>query len=90
MPKRDREEELVIARAFGEHVREVRLERGMNQDQLAEAAELHAPFISNLERGYRVPSLPTVLRVARGLAIAPCKLVNELQRYTARGQSERS
>jgi len=65
--KTRREEDLEIAAAFGERVRSVRLEAGMTQEQLAEAAGLHATFISNLERGYRVPTLPTVVRVARGL-----------------------
>ena len=67
MAKTRREEDLEIAAAFGERVRSVRLEAGMTQEQLAEAAGLHATFISNLERGYRVPTLPTVVRVARGL-----------------------
>lgn len=67
MPKRDREEELAIAKAFGQRVREVRTGKGMTQEQLAEAAGLHPTFVSNIERGYRVPSLPTVLRLSSGL-----------------------
>lgn len=75
MPKRDREEELAIAAAFGVRVREVRLESGMTQEQLAEVAELHPTFISNIERGYRVPSLPTVLRLSKGLGVEAVELI---------------
>jgi len=33
------------------------------------------PFISNIERGYRMPSVPTPLRLAAGLGVAPSVLV---------------
>lgn len=62
-----RAEDLEIAAAFGQRVRNARLDRELTQEQLAEASGLHSTFISNLERGYRVPTLPTVIRVARGL-----------------------
>ena len=75
---RDRTRDRAVAEAFGARVRELRLERGMTQEGLAEAAELHATFVSNLERGYRVPSLPTVLRVAAGLGVDAGSLVDGL------------
>jgi len=78
MASRDRSQELVVAAAFGERVREVRLERDMTQEALAEAAGLHPTFVSNVERGYRVPTLVTVLRLAMGLGVEPDKLVNHL------------
>ncbi len=76
MPKTRRDEDLAIAAAFGARVRELRLEAGMTQEALAEASGLHPTFISNVERGYRVPTLPTVVRVARGLCVLPSDLVN--------------
>ena len=51
----------------------------MTQEGLAEAAEVHATFVSNLERGYRVPSLPTVLRVAAWLGVSVSSLVDGLE-----------
>lgn len=70
MAKTRREEDLEIAAAFGKRVRQIRLDKGMTQETLAEASGLHPTFISNLERGYRVPTLPTVLRVANGLGVS--------------------
>ncbi len=64
--------------AFGARVREVRLEKGLTQEQLAEAAGLHATFVSNVERGYRVASVVTVLRIADGLAVPPSRLLDDL------------
>lgn len=76
MAPRERSRDLEIARAFGQRVREVRLEKSMTQEQLAEAAGLHPTFISNVERGYRVPSVPTLLRLARSLGVSPGALVD--------------
>ncbi len=50
----------------------------MSQEALAETAGLHPTFISNIERGYRVPSVPTLLRLAAGLGVAPSSLVDGL------------
>jgi transcriptional regulator with XRE-family HTH domain len=65
--------------AFGQRVREVRSEVGMTQEALAEAAGLHPTFISNIERGYRVPTVPTMLRVAKGLRVPAGRLVEGLE-----------
>lgn len=69
---------MAIAVAFGQRVREVRAAQNMTQEALAEAAGLHPTFISNVERGYRVPSVPTLLRLAMGLAVTPGVLVDGL------------
>lgn len=76
---RQRSRDQAIAAAFGERVREVRLEKDITQEQLAEAAELHPTFISNVERGYRVPTVPTMLRLAKGLGVAAAQLVDGLE-----------
>jgi transcriptional regulator with XRE-family HTH domain len=73
---RDREFEKQVAEAFGQRVRELRLEQGMTQEQLAEAAGLHPTFISNVERGYRVATIVTLLRLAQGLQLDPSKLIH--------------
>lgn len=47
----------------------------MTQEQLAEAAGLHPTFVSNVERGYRVASVATLVRLATGLECPPGVLV---------------
>lgn len=44
-----------------------RLERGLTQDQLAEKAKLSRGMLSNIERGYTLPSLRTAYRLAKVL-----------------------
>ncbi len=67
-----------MAVAFGQRVREARLAAGLTQEALAEATGLHPTFISNVERGYRVPTVATLLRLADGLDVPPGVLVDDL------------
>jgi transcriptional regulator with XRE-family HTH domain len=52
---------------FGERLRELRAARNLTQTQLAHRCGSNRPFISNLERGVKVPSLTMVLRLAEAL-----------------------
>jgi transcriptional regulator with XRE-family HTH domain len=64
--------------AFGRRVRQLREARGLSQDALARATDVHATMIGRLERGAREPRLSTILRVADGLAVEPGELINDL------------
>jgi transcriptional regulator with XRE-family HTH domain len=59
---------------LGEQIRKLRIERGISQVALAEAAELHRNMIGLLERGQRWPSLPALLRISRALNVRPRQL----------------
>lgn len=76
MSRHERSRDQQIAKAFGQRVRDVRLAAGLTQEALAEAAGLHPTFISNVERGYRVPTLPTLFRLAAGLGTTASALVD--------------
>ena len=54
---------------IGGRVREIRIKNGMTQEQLAEAANLSVPYISHIERGFKRPSLETLVRVAGALHV---------------------
>lgn len=73
-----RAKDRAIAIAFGERLRRLRLERGLTQERLAQAAERHPTFISNAERGYSVPTLDTLLLLANALGVQPGELVDSL------------
>jgi transcriptional regulator with XRE-family HTH domain len=63
------------AAVFGRHLRELRLVRGLTQAQVAERCGTMVPVISNLERGMTVPTLSTMLHLARALECRPSELV---------------
>ena len=64
--------------AFGRRVRQLRNERGLSQDALARATDVHSTMIGRLERGAREPRLSTILRVAAGLEVQPGELLDHL------------
>ena len=60
---------------FGQRLRELRLARDLSQYALADLCGSHKPFISELERGVKVPSLTTILRLADALDCRVYELV---------------
>ena len=52
---------------FGQRLREVRQREAVTQDALAVSSGLTKAYISDMERGLKVPSLTTILRLARAL-----------------------
>ena len=52
---------------FGQRLRELRIARNFSQGELADRCSSNRPFISNLERGVKVPSWTMVLRLADAL-----------------------
>jgi transcriptional regulator with XRE-family HTH domain len=53
--------------ALGEAVRTLRLEAGMSQEELADAADTDLTQVGGIERGVRNPSYTTLLRLATAL-----------------------
>lgn len=60
---------------FGRRLRELRQKRRMTQEQLSVATGLSEVYISNMERGLKVPSLTTILRLSVALKCKPSALV---------------
>lgn len=60
---------------FGEKVRELRVKRGLSQEQLAESSGLHRTYISSLELGKRNVSLINIHALAKALGVTPDKLL---------------
>lgn len=61
--------------ALGEAIRQARAERGLSQEGLADAAEMHVTHIGGLERGVRNPSYATLVRLSGALGVKPGELV---------------
>jgi DNA-binding XRE family transcriptional regulator len=64
-----------IVERFAANLRRERLARGMTQEGLAEAAELHRTHISLLEQAKRDPKLSTIVKLAHGLDTTPLQLL---------------
>lgn len=64
---------------LGANVRRLRLAHELTQEELAAACDLHPTEIGRIERGERDLRLSTVVRVARGLDVAPETLFSSLR-----------
>lgn len=65
--------------AFGQVLRELRLEAGLSQEKLAEASDCTRPYVSYLESGRYSPSLSILFRLAAALHIAPAVLIDRAE-----------
>lgn len=65
---------------FGKRLRELRIARDISQYALADLCGSHKPFISELERGVKVPSLTMILRLAEALDCRVYELVEVFEK----------
>lgn len=65
-------------RLFGKRVRELRLQRDISQEKLAELAELHRNYVGGIERGERNVALLNIVKLARALEVRPAKLIEPI------------
>src|SRR3954467_2841937 len=72
---------------FGARLREMRIERGLTQPDLAGRVGTSASNISDLERGIKVPTLTTIARLAHALSCNVTELVKVLDGATASSKS---
>jgi len=68
-----------IKKTFGNAVRRQRRRKGVSQEKLAELADLHRTYISDVERGDRNVSLLNIVRLATALGIDPDALFDGLR-----------
>lgn len=69
------------AAVFGARLRELREERGETLRSLGEASGISYVFIGDMERGLKVPSLTTVIRLAIAL---DCKVTDLVDVFNKR------
>ena len=66
--------------SIGKYIRKSRVAKGLRQEDLAEMIDLSAVYVGMLERGEKVASLETLVKIANALDVSAdyllCELVN--------------
>lgn len=65
-----RKEKVLFAERFGKHLRKVRSQRGISQENLSIDAGYYRTYINKIELGRYSPSLHTVWRIANTLKMS--------------------
>jgi transcriptional regulator with XRE-family HTH domain len=73
--------------ALGKAIKQIRLERGLSQEQAAYNADLHPTWLSHVESG-RNPAWGTVRRIAAGLGVQLSELARVAEEIEASGAAE--
>lgn len=73
---------------FGDAVRLIRRQKGLTQEALADRADVHATWVSELEMGRLNPTLASVKSVASGLGVRLVELAALTEEMDARRAGE--
>jgi transcriptional regulator with XRE-family HTH domain len=65
-----------VAGIVGPRIRRIRRGLDLSQEALAYNAEIHRTQISLIEWGERLPRIDTVIKLAGGLGVSPCELLD--------------
>ena len=63
-----------IKKRFGLAIKKRRGELGISQEELSFIVGLHRTYISDIERGYRNPSLENIYKLAKALQVSVSEL----------------
>lgn len=66
---------------IGKRIQEIRLQEVVTQAELAEMADLSTPYISYIECGKKMPSIPSLLRIVNSLGVTFNEVMYGLQKY---------
>ena len=66
-------------KAVGEVIRELRKEYKVSQEKLAEGIESHQVYISELEKGDKLPSLIILRNIAKFFSLSLTELVSRIE-----------
>lgn len=67
--------EVDIRRRLGSNLRRLRMERELSQEAFADLARIHRTYVSDIERGFRNPTISVVQRLGDALGIEAADLL---------------
>lgn len=77
--------------ALGAAVRDLRAQRGISQEALADLSGMHRTYLGGIERGWRNPSYTNIRKIADALDVRPSELMvraEEIEAAAARSGAD--
>jgi transcriptional regulator with XRE-family HTH domain len=68
-----------LDRLLGVQIQQLRTAKGWSQEHLAEVANLHRTYISQLERGLKSPSVRVLYQIATALSVTMSTLLKVVE-----------
>lgn len=69
----------VLNQAVGKTIRTLRIQKGLSQEKLAEEIDSHQVYISEIERGLKIPSLTVLFEIAKCFGLSLTELVSMIE-----------
>lgn len=70
----------VFSIAVGKTIKRLRKEKKISQEKLAEAINSHQVYISEIERGLKIPSIPVLYEMAITFGLSLTELVSDIEK----------
>jgi len=68
-----------VTKIFGQRIKQLRLAKGLSQEDLGELCSLDRTYISSLERGHRNVSLKNIASLAKALDVTLSELFEGIE-----------
>lgn len=69
-----------LTKRFGERIRQLRLQKKLTQERVAERAGLHVSFVSLVELGRHNPNLKTINKLSKALKVSVWEIFLGMER----------
>lgn len=73
------DDKLKYSRILGERIKNLRLERGLTQSELANKSSMDIRQVGRIERGEAVSNINSIVKICLGLVIEPSDLLKSIE-----------
>ncbi|WP_253729410.1 helix-turn-helix domain-containing protein [Treponema sp. OMZ 857] len=72
----------------GDTIRELRKEKHLSQEKLADVIDSHQVYISEIEKGIKLPSLTIINNIAKAFDISLTQFISRVEKKLKKGDTQ--
>ena len=77
-----------VNKEVGDTIRELRREKHLSQEKLADAINSHQVYISEIEKGIKLPSLIIINNIAKAFDVSLTQFINRVERKLEKSDAQ--